>query len=70
MKDLLNYLNLEAINIRLHGAATKLWHKINRRESIIHNRSMAVNLSRGNDHNWWPRTARVLAEEEPMPIYT
>ena len=57
------------MNIRLFKAADKLWNKIEIKEPILYNSSLAENLNNLKDHNWWPRAADLISKGRPTPIY-
>ena len=67
IKETHEHLQLEPINTRLFAAAEKLWHKMQEKETILYNQSMAENLNNIRDHNWWPRAVKVIDNGMPEP---
>ena len=70
IQQLHEHYNVEAVNVRLHRQANKLWNKFQLKETNVANISLIQNQNTRRDHNWWPRAAKKLCTDEPEPIYT
>ena len=70
IQQLHEHYNVEAVNVRLHRQANKLWNKFQLKETNVANISLIQNRNTRRDHNWWPCAAKRLCTDEPEPIYT
>ena len=70
MESLHQELKLEAINVRLHKMAEKIWNKIELNNEYMFNvlRELSNKYEGMPEHIWWPSSQRRV-QEVPQPVY-
>ena len=61
IKEIHEKYGIEPFNVRLSTRLMKLWHKIERTQPDLYQRTMDANDNGLRDHAWWPRAGRVAA---------
>ena len=59
---------LEALNVRIHRLAGRVWERLEMQEDINYLR--IIECEAEGEHNWWPRSLPRALQDPPQPKYS
>ena len=68
-EQLHNVYNIEAINIRIHNQAQKIWTKLESININLIDQANVLTEEIARDHSWWPSVSRYLKQDPPESLY-